>query len=81
MEFLNLQWKIEPCPKCHCIAVQSQDGVLGCLKCRELSQVSASNYSQGKCVYCAQPLIMLMDACLSCGNQPRFKTSGFINPV
>jgi hypothetical protein len=69
MKFTNLQWKVALCPKCHCLSVESQDGVLGCLKCRE-SQALASECPDGGCVYCGQPLILLMDACLSCGNQP-----------
>ncbi|MFB2977588.1 hypothetical protein ACE1CM_15500 [Microseira sp. BLCC-F43] len=26
-----------------------------------------------KCVYCRKPLILLMEACLDCGNQPRYE--------
>ena len=71
MEVINLQWKIEQCQKCRCIAVKSQDSFLECLKCGELSQESVSQYPNGGCVYCGQPLILLMEACLTCGNQPR----------
>jgi hypothetical protein len=69
MKLTNLQWKVSLCSKCECVAVESQDGVLGCLKCRE-SEALASECQNGGCVYCGQPLIFLMDACLSCGNQP-----------
>lgn len=69
MKFTNLQGKVSLCSKCQCVAVESQDGVLvGCLKCRD--QALASECQNGSCVYCGQPLILLMDACLSCGNQP-----------
>jgi hypothetical protein len=71
MKIINLQWKIELCQKCRSVAVQSQDGLLGCVKCREMPQESVSQYPNGGCVYCGQPLILLMDACLDCGNQPR----------
>ncbi len=69
MKFTNLQWKVARCAKCSGLSVESQDGVLGCLKCRD-SQSLASECLNGGCVYCGQPLIFLMDACLSCGNQP-----------
>lgn len=71
MEIKNLQWKIELCQKCHSVSVLSQDGFWGCLKCRELPKESLSDCAFGACVYCGQPLIMLMEACLTCGNQPR----------
>ncbi len=71
MKFTNLQWKIELCAECRSLAVKSQDDFLGCLKCRELPQESISHYLNGGCVYCGEPLILLMEACLTCGNQPR----------
>ena len=71
MKIINLQWKIELCEQCRCIAVKSQDGVVGCLKCREMPQESVNHYPDGGCVYCGKPLILLMEACLDCGNQPR----------
>lgn len=73
---MNLQWKIELCSECRSIAVKSQDGVMGCLKCREIPKLD-SHAPNGKCVYCYQPLILLMDACLTCGNQPTFRKRTF----
>ncbi len=64
-------WKLELCPKCSGFAVKSLDEHFGCLKCRELPQDPANPAVEGGCVYCGQPLIFLMDACLVCGNQPR----------
>jgi hypothetical protein len=71
MEPINVQWKIELCSECRSLAVKSRDGFLGCLKCRELFHESVSQYPNGGCVYCGQPLILLMEACLTCGNQPK----------
>ncbi|HEY9849411.1 MAG TPA: hypothetical protein V6D28_08135 [Leptolyngbyaceae cyanobacterium] len=68
----NLTWKVEHCPKCSSFAVKSIDGFWGCLKCRELAPDALSLYLEGKCIYCRQPLIPLMEACLSCGNQPKY---------
>lgn len=70
---LNVNWKVERCPKCHTFAVKSLDEFLGCLKCRELppDQRDESDAPHGRCVYCGQALIYLMDACLMCGNQPK----------
>lgn len=65
-------WKVENCPKCTSVTVQSLDGFWGCLKCVELSDEAMSRYLEGKCVFCGNALIPLMEACLSCGNQPRY---------
>lgn len=72
----NVTWKVQHCPKCSRFAVKSLDEFFGCLKCRELpqKQVSDCDSPEGGCVYCGQPLILLMDACLTCGNQPRHET-------
>ncbi|HEY9729722.1 MAG TPA: hypothetical protein V6D50_25005 [Chroococcales cyanobacterium] len=67
---LDITWKVELCPKCRQIAVKSQDEFFGCLKCRKLPQDQMSQSPQRGCVYCGQPLIILMEACLTCGNQP-----------
>lgn len=76
MEIMNLQWKIEFCSGCRSIAVKSQDGMMGCLKCQEIPELD-SHAPNGKCVYCSQPLILLMDACLTCGNQPNSRNRNF----
>ena len=68
----NISWKVECCAECHNLTVKSADGFWGCLKCRELAPDALSLYLEGKCVYCRQPLIPLMEACLSCGNQPKY---------
>jgi len=70
---LVVTWKVERCSKCRHFAVKSQDEFLGCLKCRDLSQHKVSHSLERGCVFCGQPLILLMDACLTCGNQPRFE--------
>ncbi|HEY9598886.1 MAG TPA: hypothetical protein V6D33_14570 [Cyanophyceae cyanobacterium] len=67
---LDVTWKVERCPKCQEFAVKSQDEFFGCLKCLELLRHQPSDSPQPCCVFCGQPLIILMDSCLSCGNQP-----------
>ncbi|MBW4542928.1 MAG: hypothetical protein KME25_00545 [Symplocastrum torsivum CPER-KK1] len=67
----NVSWKVERCSKCHQFAVKSKDEFWGCLKCRELPKDQVNQSLHGGCVYCGQPLILLMEACLTCGNQPR----------
>lgn len=68
---LKTTWKVEHCPECSRLAVKSLDEFFGCLKCRELPKEQVNPCSERACVYCGQPLIILMEACLTCGNQPR----------
>ncbi|MFB2968197.1 hypothetical protein ACE1CD_04440 [Aerosakkonema sp. BLCC-F183] len=67
----NLFWKVEQCDKCNTLAVKSIDEFWGCLQCRDLPKDALSLSLSGVCVYCRKPLIPLMEACLTCGNQPR----------
>jgi hypothetical protein len=67
----NVIWEIKRCEKCSSLAVMSLDGFWGCLKCRELPADSVNPTSERTCVFCGKPLILLMEACLDCGNQPR----------
>jgi len=65
-------WKVEHCPKCSSFAVKSLDDFWECLTCYELTDEAVNNFLERKCVYCSKPLIPLMEACLSCGDQPRY---------
>ncbi|MFB2934480.1 hypothetical protein ACE1B6_04315 [Aerosakkonemataceae cyanobacterium BLCC-F154] len=72
-------WKIETCPKCTTFAVKSLDEFWGCLNCGDLSETAINNFLAGKCAFCGKPIIPLMDACLCCGNQPKYLNTALKN--
>ena len=69
----NVMWEVKHCAKCSSFAVMSVDKFWSCLKCRELPLDTDDQCGERKCVYCRKPLILLMEACLDCGNQPRYE--------